>query len=77
MDEKVNDVSSGIFNMFLGIGQILGALFGTYITQYFGFRICCDSVALMCLIFAILYFIFADGCKAFRDSKWVNKNRIN
>jgi hypothetical protein len=32
MDEKVNDVSSGIFNMFLGIGQILGALYGTYVT---------------------------------------------
>ena len=29
MDEKVNDISAGIFNMFLGFGQILGALYGT------------------------------------------------
>jgi hypothetical protein len=32
MDEKVNDISAGIFNMFLGFGQILGALFGTRMT---------------------------------------------
>jgi hypothetical protein len=32
MDEKVNDISAGIFNMFFGFGQIIGALFGTQMT---------------------------------------------
>lgn len=32
MDEKINDISAGIFNMFLGFGQIFGAIYGTLMT---------------------------------------------
>ena len=36
-EERVNDLSSGLFNMFLGIGLVAGPLYGAFVTQYFGF----------------------------------------
>ena len=53
---QVNDISAGLFNMFLGIGQIIGPLYGAIMTKNFGFRICCDTLGLFCLIFSIIYF---------------------
>lgn len=31
-EETINDLSSGLFNMFLGIGQVIGPLFGALVT---------------------------------------------
>ena len=56
--------------MFLGLGQVLGPLVGTYLTDKFGFRMCCDIIALICLSFSILYFIFCDGNEALVSSVW-------
>jgi len=36
-ETEINDISSGIFNMFLGIGQVSGPVFGSLITDQFGF----------------------------------------
>ena len=58
---EVNDLASGLFNTFLGIGQVLGPLFGSLMTKYFGYRYCCDVVALICLVYAVAYYIICDG----------------
>jgi hypothetical protein len=50
-----------MFNMFLGIGQIAGPLFGAMVTQKMNFSYCCDMVSIICLVFAILYYIFGEG----------------
>lgn len=34
---QINDISSGLFNMFLGIGQIIGPIFGAVMTEKYGF----------------------------------------
>ena len=47
--------------MFLGIGQIMGPIYGSWATEKIGFRQTCDTVALICLIFAIVY-IVVTGC---------------
>lgn len=57
MKSEVNDVSSGIFNMFLGIGQICGPIYCSTVKEYWGFRHTCDSLAMMCPIFALIYYL--------------------
>ena len=58
--------------MFLGLGQIIGPVFGAKVTEQYGFETCCDSVAIICLLFSIIYYIFGDGMGAFRKSRWRN-----
>ena len=56
--EILNDVSNGIFNMFLGIGMVLGPIFGSIITQLFGYKNACDSVAIIAFVTAASYWLF-------------------
>lgn len=58
--------------MFLGIGQVAGPLFGAIITEKYGYKTCCDSVSLISLFFAVLYYILTDGKSALASSKWVH-----
>jgi hypothetical protein len=37
-EEIVNDRCSGIFNSCLGLGQIVGPLLGSYLSEEIGFR---------------------------------------
>jgi MFS family permease len=71
-ESEINDLSSGIFNMFLGIGQVAGPLFGSIISKKYGFRMTCDLVAVICLVFSILYYVYTDGAEAMRKSKWIH-----
>jgi MFS family permease len=57
--------------MFLGIGQVAGPLFGSIVSKYLGFRMTCDLVAVICLLFSISYYVFTDGAEAMRKSKWI------
>jgi len=58
--------------MFLGIGQVIGPLYGAIITEKFGFQVCTDSISIICLVFAIVYYIMTDGKTALTQSKWAN-----
>lgn len=58
--------------MFLGIGQVSGPIFGSLITDMYGFRVCCDFVAIISLLYGLIYFTFADGPNSFVTSKWIN-----
>lgn len=69
---EINNVSSGIFNMFLGLGQIIGPLYGSIVTETYGFRTCCDSVSIICLCYSIVYYFVADGKTALKESRWTN-----
>mmetsp|Transcript_18746 Transcript_18746/g.16596 ORF Transcript_18746/g.16596 Transcript_18746/m.16596 type:complete len:350 (+) Transcript_18746:167-1216(+) len=35
---ELTDISAGVFNSGLGIGQVIGPIFGSYVTQYTDFR---------------------------------------
>ena len=63
-----NNLNSGIFNACLGIGQILGPLFGATVYARLNFRLTQDIMALICITFSILYFIFAEGRSGFRNT---------
>ena len=65
---EVNDLSSGIYNAFLGFGQVLAPAYGAFVTEEVGFRVTSDIVAIICFVFALTYFILAGGLTAFRSS---------
>ena len=69
----VNDLSSGIFNSFLGIGQVVGPLYGALMTEAFGFRVTTDVMGIITLIFALVYFVVGEGPAAFKQSKLKRK----
>ena len=69
-ENEINNSASGMFNMFLGLGQILGPMYGATMSARYGFRVACDFVAIFCLFYAIMYYLLADGKSAFKGSKW-------
>jgi len=52
-----SDLSSGVFNSMLGLAQMIGPLFGSYMTSIFGFRTCGTSASVILLSFATIYFL--------------------
>ena len=67
-EREVNDLSSGIYNSFLGFGQVIAPAFGSILTERIGFRLTSDIVAIICFVFTLLYFALAGGPEAFRNS---------
>ena len=61
----MNETSSGIFNAFLGLGQVLAPAYGSTMMAHFDFPTTTDWVAVIAITFAFIYFIFGQGCEAF------------
>lgn len=90
---ELTDISAGVFNSGLGIGQVIGPIFGSYVTEATDFRSCSDIVGYILFAYAILYFLLGDGivllrtvCKeqkrkevvdVVRDSPYRNVNMRN
>ena len=55
---KLYDISSGLFNAVLGMGQVLGPIYATWATELWGFAYCCDYIAIGSLAIGICYLIF-------------------
>jgi hypothetical protein len=68
----INDLSSGIFNCFLGIGQISGPIYGSNMSILQNFRLTADYVAILMLLWGVLYLFAGDGFRAFKNSKFTN-----
>mmetsp|Transcript_27687 Transcript_27687/g.36973 ORF Transcript_27687/g.36973 Transcript_27687/m.36973 type:complete len:109 (-) Transcript_27687:157-483(-) len=60
------DYTGALLSTSLGLGQVLGPLFGATAYAKFGFRVTQDIVAIVCIVFALLYFFFAEGYLAFK-----------
>ena len=67
-ENEVNNLSSGIFNAALGIGQILAPTYGSIASTALGFRLTTDIVSIVCLFFGVIYFILGNGLQAFVDT---------
>ena len=61
-------MSSGIFNAFLGFGQVLAPMYGSATKDALGFRLTSDIVAIICLVFGIAYFLLGGGIEAFTST---------
>jgi MFS family permease len=58
---EVTDVSAGVFNSGLGVGQVIGPIFGSYVTQATDFRTCSDMIGIILFVYTIVYFLLGDG----------------
>ncbi len=67
-ERDVNDISSGIYNSFLGFGQVLAPAYGAFVTDAVGFRMTSDIVAVICFFFAFAYVCIAGGPQAFKNT---------
>lgn len=67
--DDVSDYCAGILNMFIGIGQAIGPVYGAYMVHNFNFRLTQDGVCIVVLIFGFLYLFLADGFTAFKSLK--------
>lgn len=64
----VGDYSGALFSTFLGLGQVIGPLYGATTYAALNFRLTQDILAIFCIAFSILYFFFADGARSFRET---------
>jgi predicted MFS family arabinose efflux permease len=62
------DLCAGVFNAFLGIGQLCAPAFGTLMFSHCGFRTTSTTVAGICIGFASVYIVKGDGLQAFKKS---------
>jgi MFS family permease len=44
---ELTDISAGVFNSFLGVGQVVGPIFGSYVTEATDFRTCSEIVGVI------------------------------
>lgn len=58
---ELTDISAGVFNSFLGVGQVIGPIFGSYVTQATDFRTCSDIVGYILFVYAVVYFVLGNG----------------
>ena len=64
---EVTDISSGVFNWMLGSGQMLGPIYGSFISNAFNFRLLADSVAWSLIWFSLAYFAVWNGYQALKN----------
>lgn len=61
----MNDTTASIFTTMISFGQVMGPVFGLYTTKAIGYRWAHDIVAVICLVFGLIYLLLGDGCQAF------------
>ena len=66
--KEVANLSASIFNSSLGVGYLIAPLYGSSLTQYYGFRLTMDITAGIDLTFAIAYLLCAGGISAFVET---------
>lgn len=69
--EDLNNSASGYFNSFLGIGETIGPISASVMTETFGFRTAFDVVATLILCYCICYMIYIIDTDALRALKKV------
>jgi len=58
--EELSNQASGYFNSFLGVGETLGPISASLLTEKFGFRTAFDIVATLILIYCICFLIYIE-----------------
>ena len=56
--DELNNVASGYFNSFLGVGETVGPISASLLCEQFGFRTAFDIVACLILIYCICFLIY-------------------
>ena len=69
IDKKIdemsaNDIASAINNLCVELGDFLGPILGGFLTDKFGFQLCCFFVSMLGIFYSLIYiFFFYDRIK--------------
>ena len=58
---SVNDIASAINNLFIELGNFVGPILGGYLTDNFGFKLCCYIVSAIVIIYSAIFILFFLG----------------
>lgn len=75
--QVTGDYTGALLSTFLGLGQVLGPLFGATTYAQLGFKVTQDIMAIICIVFAIIYFFVADGKTSFKETFKSSKSDKN
>jgi predicted MFS family arabinose efflux permease len=64
--EKVNNMTSGIFNTAINLGNAFGAFIGAVLNEKIGFRYTADVIGISIFIVGVIYYFTTNSAKAFR-----------
>ena len=76
-------MSAGIFNTMNGVGEVIGPLYGAAAFESVGFRSTSDTICLICLAYALIFFLFgletidADPESQLLDQDYNSKKLVN
>lgn len=73
-DMSANDIASAINNLCLELGDFIGPILGGYLTDNFGFKLCCSFVSAIGIIYSAIFILFFYG-KIKKDFKMVCYNK--
>ena len=65
----MNNVASGYFNSFLGVGEAVGPISASLMTSWIDFRVAEDIVAILILTYCIAFFFFCGRISLFRQTE--------
>ena len=75
---SANDIAAAINNLCVELGDFLGPILGGFLTDKFGFKLCCLFVSLLGLSYSVIYiFFFYDKIKNDINMVCQGKNEIN
>ena len=60
-EQTAGNYTGALLNTSLGLGQVLGPLFGATTYAALGWQSTQDIVAIICIVFSAIYFTFANG----------------
>ena len=58
---SANDISSVLANIAVELGDFIGPIFGGYLTDNFGFKLCCLIISVIGLAYSAIIFLFFYG----------------
>lgn len=68
----MNDKASGLLGTFYSVGCIFSPVVGGILTDYWGFSTCADTIALICLVWSVIFiavYFLPDMCIKRKDTK--------
>jgi len=64
---ELKDKISGIWNSMVGMGSVFGPIMSGVIVSFAGFRSMCDILALVILVYGVIFFKYSNALAAFKE----------
>ena len=71
---SANDIASVLYSMCMESGDFLGPVFGGYLSEKFGFKLCCVIVSIIVMTYSAIFILLFFG-KIKNDIKMINQEK--